>query len=122
MIPDVATEAKVAIIGGGIAGCSLAYHLTKLGWRDVVLLEQDELTSGSTWHAAGLCTQFNPSYNLMRLLALQRRAVPGARGRDRPVRRLAPLRQRPPGDDRRPARRVPPPAGDGRGRGRPDRD
>jgi dimethylglycine dehydrogenase len=68
MIPDVATEAKVAIIGGGVAGCSLAYHLTKLGWSDVVLLEQDELTSGSTWHAAGLCTQFNPSYNLMRLL------------------------------------------------------
>src|SRR6266542_191529 len=68
MIPDVATEAKVAIIGGGIAGCSLAYHLTKLGCRDVVLLEQDELTSGSTGHAAGLCTQFNPSYNLMRLL------------------------------------------------------
>jgi dimethylglycine dehydrogenase len=68
MIPDVATEAKVAIIGGGVAGCSLAYHLTRLGWSDVVLLEQDELTSGSTWHAAGLCTQFNPSYNLMRLL------------------------------------------------------
>ncbi len=68
MIPDVTTEAKVAIIGGGVAGCSLAYHLTKLGCRDVVLLEQDELTSGSTWHAAGLCTQFNPSYNIMRLL------------------------------------------------------
>jgi dimethylglycine dehydrogenase len=68
MIPDVATEAKIAIIGGGVAGCSLAYHLTKLGCRDLVLLEQDELTSGSTWHAAGLCTQFNPSYNIMRLL------------------------------------------------------
>src|ERR671937_1771181 len=61
-------EAKVAIIGGGIAGCSLAYHLAKLGCDDVVLLEQDELTSGSTWHAAGLCTQFNASYNLMGLL------------------------------------------------------
>jgi glycine/D-amino acid oxidase-like deaminating enzyme len=44
------------------------YHLTKLGCDDVVLLEQDELTGGSTWHAAGLCTQFNSSYNLMRLL------------------------------------------------------
>jgi dimethylglycine dehydrogenase len=61
-------DAKIAIIGGGIAGCSLAYHLTKLGWEDVVLLEQAELTAGSTWHAAGLCTQFNSSYNVMGLL------------------------------------------------------
>src|SRR5438477_447096 len=61
-------DAKVAIIGGGIAGCGLAYHLTKLGWDDVVLLEQAELTAGSTWHAAGLCTQFNSSYNVMGLL------------------------------------------------------
>jgi dimethylglycine dehydrogenase len=61
-------EATVAIIGGGVAGCSLAYHLARLGCDDVVLLEQAELTSGSTWHSAGLCTQFNPSYNLMGLL------------------------------------------------------
>jgi len=64
----VRSEAKVVVIGGGVAGCSLLYHLTKLGWRDVVLLEKDELTSGSTWHAAGLCTQFIGSYNLMKLL------------------------------------------------------
>jgi dimethylglycine dehydrogenase len=64
----VLAEAKVAVIGGGVAGCSLVYHLTKLGFRDVVLLEQHELTSGSTWHAAGLCTQFNASYNIMGLL------------------------------------------------------
>jgi dimethylglycine dehydrogenase len=64
----VVEDAKVAVIGGGIAGCSLAYHLTKLGWDNVVLLEQAELTAGSTWHAAGLCTQFNSSYNLMGLL------------------------------------------------------
>jgi dimethylglycine dehydrogenase len=62
------TDAKVAVIGGGVAGCSLLYHLTRLGWKDVVLLEQHELTSGSTWHSAGLCTQFNQSYNLMGLL------------------------------------------------------
>jgi len=62
------SEAKVVVIGGGVAGCSLLYHLTKLGWSDVVLIEKDELTSGSTWHAAGLCTQFNSSYNLMKLL------------------------------------------------------
>jgi len=61
-------RARVAIVGGGIGGCSLAYHLTKLGWTDVVLLEKGELTSGSTWHAAGLCTQFNASRNLTRLL------------------------------------------------------
>jgi len=64
----VLAEARIAIIGGGIAGCSLAYHLTRLGETDVVLLEQHELTSGTTWHAAGLCTQFSSSYNLMGLL------------------------------------------------------
>jgi len=51
-----------------VAGCSLLYHLTRLGWNDLVLVEKNELTSGSTWHAAGLCTQFIPSYNLMKLL------------------------------------------------------
>ena len=62
------TETKVVVIGGGVAGCSLLYHLTKLGLSDVVLVEKNELTSGSTWHAAGLCTQFNPSFNMMKLL------------------------------------------------------
>ncbi len=47
-------QAKVVIVGGGIIGCSVAYHLTKLGWNDVVVLERDQLTSGTTWHAAGL--------------------------------------------------------------------
>jgi dimethylglycine dehydrogenase len=47
------SEARVVVIGGGVVGCSVLYHLTKLGWQDVVLLERDELTSGSTWHAAG---------------------------------------------------------------------
>ena len=50
------TSAQVVIIGGGIIGCSIAYHLTKLGWRDVVLLERKQLTCGTTWHAAGLLT------------------------------------------------------------------
>jgi dimethylglycine dehydrogenase len=62
------SEARVVVIGGGVGGCSLLYHLTRLGWSDVLLVEKDELTSGSTWHAAGLCTQFSPSYNLMKLL------------------------------------------------------
>ncbi|MEM7745432.1 MAG: FAD-binding oxidoreductase, partial [Pseudomonadota bacterium] len=49
-------QARVVIIGGGVMGCSLAYHLCKEGWTDVVLLEKAELTSGSTWHAAGQIT------------------------------------------------------------------
>jgi glycine/D-amino acid oxidase-like deaminating enzyme len=48
------TQAQVVIIGGGVIGCSVAYHLTKLGWQDVLLLERSQLTSGTTWHAAGL--------------------------------------------------------------------
>ena len=56
------SSAKVVVIGGGVVGCSVLYHLTKLGWKDVMLLERDELTSGSTWHAAGLLPLFNMSY------------------------------------------------------------
>ncbi|MBM3676782.1 MAG: FAD-binding oxidoreductase, partial [Actinobacteria bacterium] len=63
-----ARDARVLVIGGGVAGASTLYHLTRLGWEDVALVEAAELTSGSTWHAAGLCTQFNQSYNLMGLL------------------------------------------------------
>ena len=46
------SKARAVIIGGGVIGCSVAYHLTKLGWTDVVLLERKQLTSGTTWHAA----------------------------------------------------------------------
>ena len=59
---------RVVIVGGGVGGCSVAYHLGKLGLADVVLLEKGEITSGSTWHAAGLCTQFNASLHLTTLL------------------------------------------------------
>ncbi|WP_338549883.1 GcvT family protein [Roseovarius phycicola] len=52
------SDAQVIIIGGGAMGCSLLYHLVKEGWRDVLLLEKNDLTHGSTWHAAGLCTHF----------------------------------------------------------------
>lgn len=62
------TQARVVVIGGGVVGCSVLYHLAKLGWRDTLLLEKNELTAGSTWHAAGLCTQFNASLNVTRLL------------------------------------------------------
>ncbi len=61
------TQARVVIVGGGIAGCSLAYHLTKLGWTDVVLLERARLTSGTTWHAAGLVGQMRPNRNMTRM-------------------------------------------------------
>lgn len=54
------------VVGGGITGCSVAYHLARAGWKDVVLVEKGELTSGSTCHAAGLVTQFNPSPTMMR--------------------------------------------------------
>ena len=56
----------MVVIGGGITGCSVAYHLAKAGWRDVLLVEKGQLTSGSTCHAAGLVTQFNPSPTMMR--------------------------------------------------------
>lgn len=59
-------RARVVVIGGGITGCSVAYHLAKAGWADVLLLEKGELTSGSTAHAAGLVTMFNPSPTMMR--------------------------------------------------------
>jgi glycine cleavage system aminomethyltransferase T/glycine/D-amino acid oxidase-like deaminating enzyme len=59
-------RARAVVVGGGITGCSVAYHLAKAGWRDIVLLEKGELTSGSTCHAAGLVTQFNPSRTMMR--------------------------------------------------------
>jgi glycine cleavage system T protein len=61
------TKARAVIIGGGISGCSVAYHLAKLGWTDVVLLERKQLTSGTTWHAAGLIGQLRASQNMTRL-------------------------------------------------------
>jgi 4-methylaminobutanoate oxidase (formaldehyde-forming) len=64
----IPSAARAVIIGGGIIGCSTAYHLAKLGWRDVVLLERHKLTSGSTWHAAGLVGQLRTSANITQLL------------------------------------------------------
>ncbi len=63
-LPD---KARVVIIGGGVIGCSVAWHLTKLGWTDVVLLERKQLTSGTTWHAAGLIAQLRATANMTRL-------------------------------------------------------
>ena len=61
------TQARVVIVGGGIAGCSTAYHLCKSGITDVLLLEQGKLTSGTTWHAAGLVGQMRPNRNMTRM-------------------------------------------------------
>ena len=58
---------KVVIIGGGIAGCSVAYHLAKFGWKDTILLERDQLTSGTTWHAAGLVSQLGATATITKL-------------------------------------------------------
>jgi dimethylglycine dehydrogenase len=58
---------RVAIVGGGMMGVGLLYHLALEGWRDIVLLEKDELTSGSTWHAAGQCPSFSGSYNIAKI-------------------------------------------------------
>ena len=60
-------QAQVVIIGGGVIGCSVAYHLTKLGWSDIVLLERGELTCGTTWHAAGLVGQLRATKNMTML-------------------------------------------------------
>ena len=61
------TQSQVVIVGGGIIGCSIAYHLAKLGWKDVVLLERGELTCGTTWHAAGLVTQLRATHTMTEL-------------------------------------------------------
>ena len=67
MSKDIPSRARVVIIGGGVVGCSIAYHLAKLGWSDTVLLERKQLTSGTTWHAAGLIGQLRGSMNMTQL-------------------------------------------------------
>ena len=61
MNKEIPKSTKVVVIGGGVVGCSVAYHLAKFGWKDTVLFERDQLTSGTTWHAAGLVSQLGPS-------------------------------------------------------------
>src|SRR5260370_35062719 len=61
------TSARVVVIGGGVVGASVLYHLARIGWTDVLLLEKGELTSGSTWHAAGGMHTFNGEANISRL-------------------------------------------------------
>ena len=61
------SHARVVIVGGGMMGCSLLYHLAEEGWNDSILIEKGELTSGSTWHAAGQCPSFIGSYNMAKI-------------------------------------------------------
>ncbi|HLR84498.1 MAG TPA: FAD-binding oxidoreductase, partial [Nocardioidaceae bacterium] len=68
MMTEVPARARAVVIGGGVIGTSVAYHLTKLGWTDVVLVEQGRLSSGTTWHAAGLVGQLRASQSGTRLV------------------------------------------------------
>ena len=68
-------KAQVVIIGGGVIGCSVAYHLAKLGYTDIVLLERKKLTSGTTWHAAGLVGQMRSSLNLTQMVQVLRKPL-----------------------------------------------
>lgn len=70
------TNAQVVIVGGGIMGASLLYHLAELGWTDTLLIEKNELTSGSTWHAAGQCPNITGSYNLAKMHAYSNQLYP----------------------------------------------
>lgn len=67
MNDQIPNRARAVIVGGGVVGCSVAYHLTKLGWREIVLIERKRLTSGTTWHAAGLVGQLRTTLNMTRL-------------------------------------------------------
>src|ERR1700679_2389226 len=68
MPPDLPVSARVVIIGGGIIGASVAYHLAKLGWTDLVLVEQGQLSCGTTWHASGLLGQLRATESGTRLV------------------------------------------------------
>ena len=65
MLPD---SAPAVVIGGGVAGCSVAYHLARLGWTDVVLVEQHALTEGTTWHSAGFVGQLRSTISQTRMI------------------------------------------------------
>ncbi|MDH4142504.1 MAG: FAD-binding oxidoreductase, partial [Chloroflexota bacterium] len=69
MTTQLPSHARAVVIGGGIVGVSVAHHLAKRGWTDTVLLERKQLTSGTTWHAAGLVTKLRATYNMTLLAA-----------------------------------------------------
>lgn len=65
---ELPSHAQIVIIGGGVGGCSIAYHLAQLGQKDVIVLDRDELTSGSTFHSAGLVGQLRSDVNLTKMI------------------------------------------------------
>ena len=67
MSRGIPNECKVVIVGGGVVGCSIAYHLAKLGWTDIVLLEQNLLAGGTTWHAAGLIGRLRTTNSMTKI-------------------------------------------------------
>ena len=97
------SHARVVIIGGGIMGVGLAYHLALEGWTDVVLLEKGELTSGSTWHAAGQCPHFNSSLNIAKVHVYGTELYPKLEAMTGQAVSLARLRR--PASGRRPTKR-----------------
>ena len=80
MSSELPSHARVVIIGGGVGGASIAYHLTLMGWKDVVVLERGELTCGSTWHSAGLVGQLRSDFNLTRMITVILMVVAGGLG------------------------------------------
>ena len=93
---ELPSKARAVIIGGGVVGCSVAYHLTKLGWKDVVLLERKQLTCGTTWHAAGLVSNFIGNMTVAKIhdysIKLYPEILPEKTGEPSPFHRTGSLR------------------------------
>ena len=107
------THARVVVIGGGVVGVGTLYHLAKKGWSDVVLVERRELTSGSTWHAAGLLPLFNMSYSVGQIHKYSVELYRTLEARDGAERGTPARRQHPTRDEPRPDGRVSPVRGGG---------
>src|SRR3974390_2229705 len=91
-------RARVVIVGGGVIGASVAYHLAQMGWTDVLLLEQGQLSCGTTWHAAGLVGQLRASENGTRLVQYSTELYDRLEAGTGPFARLPPARRAPPPD------------------------